>query len=320
MSTDFFADIDRIAFEGPDSDNPLAFRWYDADRVVAGKTMADQLRFAVSYWHSFNSEGIDIFGAGTLDRPWLDPARDPMDAAKEKMAVAFEFVSKARRAVLLLPRPRHRPRRVDVRRVVPQLRRDGRPRRRAPGAHRREAAVGHRQPLLAPPVHGRRRDQPRSRPLPLRGRTGGALHERDASTRRRQLRAVGWPRGLRDAAQHRHEARTRPTRPVHEPRRRAQARHRIRRAHPDRAEAVRADEAPVRLRRCHGLRVPAEVRTGERDQGQHRGQPRDAGRPRLPSRGRCGVRTPASSVRSTPTPATTGSAGTSTGSPSRSSR
>ena len=94
MSNDFFSDIDRIAFEGPDSDNPLAFRWYDADRVVAGKTMADQLRFAVSYWHSFNSEGIDIFGAGTLDRPWLDPARDPMDAAKEKMAVAFEFVSK----------------------------------------------------------------------------------------------------------------------------------------------------------------------------------------------------------------------------------
>ena len=71
MSTDFFSDIDRIAFEGPDSDNPLAFRWYDADRVVAGRTMAEHLRFAVCYWHSFNWEGIDIFGAGTLDRPWL---------------------------------------------------------------------------------------------------------------------------------------------------------------------------------------------------------------------------------------------------------
>ena len=94
MSSDFFSDIDRIPYEGPDSDNPLAFRWYDADRVVAGKTMAEHLRFAVSYWHSFNSEGIDIFGAGTLDRPWLDPARDPMEAAKEKMDVAFEFVSK----------------------------------------------------------------------------------------------------------------------------------------------------------------------------------------------------------------------------------
>ena len=94
MSNDFFPDIDTIRYEGPESDNPLAFRWYDADRVVAGRTMADQLRFAVSYWHSFNSEGIDIFGAGTLDRPWLDPARDPMAAAKEKMEVAFEFLSK----------------------------------------------------------------------------------------------------------------------------------------------------------------------------------------------------------------------------------
>ncbi len=94
MSNDFFADIDRIPFEGPDSDNALAFRWYDADRVVAGKSMADHLRFAVSYWHSFNSEGSDIFGAGTLDRPWLEAGVDPMAAAHQKMDVAFEFVSK----------------------------------------------------------------------------------------------------------------------------------------------------------------------------------------------------------------------------------
>jgi xylose isomerase len=94
MSNDFFPDIDTIRFEGPDSDNPLAFRWYDAGRVVAGRTMAEQLRFAVSYWHSFNSEGIDIFGAGTLDRPWLEPGRDPMAAAKQKMEVAFEFLEK----------------------------------------------------------------------------------------------------------------------------------------------------------------------------------------------------------------------------------
>ena len=81
MNEPFFADIEQISYEGPDSDNPLAFRWYDADRVVAGRTMAEHLRFAVSYWHSFNSEGIDIFGAGTLDRPWLEPGRDPMTAA-----------------------------------------------------------------------------------------------------------------------------------------------------------------------------------------------------------------------------------------------
>ena len=94
MTTPFFADVDRIRYEGPDSDNPLAFRWYDADRVVAGRTMAEQLRFAVSYWHSFAADGADIFGAGTLDRPWLEPGIDPMAGAKEKMAAAFEFVSK----------------------------------------------------------------------------------------------------------------------------------------------------------------------------------------------------------------------------------
>ena len=56
-----------ILFEGPDSDNPLAFRWYDADRTVLGKTMAEHLRFGVCYWHSFAWDGSDIFGAGTLE-------------------------------------------------------------------------------------------------------------------------------------------------------------------------------------------------------------------------------------------------------------
>jgi xylose isomerase len=93
----FFSTVDQIRYEGPESDNPLAFRWYDADRVVAGRTMAEQLRFAVCYWHSFTWDGFDIFGAGTLDRPWhpdQDPSLDPMLAAKQKMAAAFEFVSK----------------------------------------------------------------------------------------------------------------------------------------------------------------------------------------------------------------------------------
>ncbi len=93
--TAFFETVpDRIPFEGPDSDNPLAFRWYDADRVVAGRRMEDHLRFAVSYWHSFNWDGFDIFGRGTLDRPWLGGTGDPMDAAKTKMEAAFEFFSK----------------------------------------------------------------------------------------------------------------------------------------------------------------------------------------------------------------------------------
>ena len=91
----FFPDVEApIAYEGPESDNPLAFRWYDAERSVAGRTMAEHLRFAVCYWHSFNWDGFDIFGAGTMDRPWLGAQSDPMDAARRKMDAAFEFFSK----------------------------------------------------------------------------------------------------------------------------------------------------------------------------------------------------------------------------------
>jgi xylose isomerase len=94
----FFPDITaRIPYEGPDSDNPLAFRWYDENRVVLGKSMKEHLRFGVCYWHSFAWDGLDIFGAGTMDRPWhpnLHPNVDPMEAAKQKMSAAFEFVSK----------------------------------------------------------------------------------------------------------------------------------------------------------------------------------------------------------------------------------
>ncbi len=95
---EFFEGIGPIRYAGPDSDDPLSFRWYDADRVVAGRTMADHLRFAVCYWHSFTWDGFDIFGAGTLDRPWhpnqAASGVDPMAAARDKMDAAFEFVEK----------------------------------------------------------------------------------------------------------------------------------------------------------------------------------------------------------------------------------
>ena len=94
MSDTFFASIEPIRYAGPDSDDPLAFRWYDADRVVLGRTMREHLRFAACYWHSFNWNGFDIFGDGTLDRPWLAPGREPLAAAEEKMAAAFEFFEK----------------------------------------------------------------------------------------------------------------------------------------------------------------------------------------------------------------------------------
>ncbi len=94
MSGEFFVDVPAIGYEGPESDNPLAFRWYDKDRVVLGKRMEDHLRFGVCYWHSFNWNGSDIFGAGTFDRPWLAADGDPMAHAATKMEAAFEFFEK----------------------------------------------------------------------------------------------------------------------------------------------------------------------------------------------------------------------------------
>jgi xylose isomerase len=89
----YFTDIAPIAYEGPQSSNPLAFKWYDKDRLVLGKRMADHLRFAVCYWHSFCWNGLDPFGGDTFQRPWQHMA-DPMAAARAKADVAFEFFSK----------------------------------------------------------------------------------------------------------------------------------------------------------------------------------------------------------------------------------
>ena len=92
MSTGFFGDIEKIPFEGPDSDNPLAFRFYDPDEIVMGRRLEDHLRFAVCYWHNFAWPGLDPFGGQTFDRPWFpDRAGDTMDAAKLKADVAFEM-------------------------------------------------------------------------------------------------------------------------------------------------------------------------------------------------------------------------------------
>jgi xylose isomerase len=86
--TDFFKGISKVRFEGPDSDNPLAFRHYNKDEMVSGKRMEDHIRPAVAYWHTFAWEGGDPFGGRTFARPWHDKG---MDGAKLKADIAFEF-------------------------------------------------------------------------------------------------------------------------------------------------------------------------------------------------------------------------------------
>lgn len=91
--TEFFPGFGRIPYEGPDSDNPLAFKAYDENRVVGGKTMGEHLRFSVCYWHTFLGTGNDPFGPGTRNYPWsIRP--DPMDQARDRIDAAFEFISK----------------------------------------------------------------------------------------------------------------------------------------------------------------------------------------------------------------------------------
>lgn len=90
---EFFKGIGEIPYEGPNTDNPLAYRWYDANKVVAGKTMKDHLRFAVAYWHSFVGNGADPFGEPTHLYPWNEKS-DAVARAKDKMDAAFEFITK----------------------------------------------------------------------------------------------------------------------------------------------------------------------------------------------------------------------------------
>lgn len=91
--TDYFADIPVIRFEGTDTDNELAYRFYDKDRVVLGKRMEDHLRFAACFWHTFCWPGSDVFGAGTFDRPWHRTANDSA-ASAAKRAAAFDFFTR----------------------------------------------------------------------------------------------------------------------------------------------------------------------------------------------------------------------------------
>ena len=90
---EYFKGIDKIKFEGKESDNPLAFKYYNPDQVVAGKAMREWFKFSVAYWHTFCGQGSDPFGPGTQNFAW-DQAADPIQAAKDKADAAFEFIGK----------------------------------------------------------------------------------------------------------------------------------------------------------------------------------------------------------------------------------
>jgi len=88
----YFPSVDKINYEGPESTNPFAFRYYNPEEVVLGKTMKEQLRFSVAYWHTFTNDGSDPFGKGVNQRDWLTD--DPMETAKNRVEASFEFFEK----------------------------------------------------------------------------------------------------------------------------------------------------------------------------------------------------------------------------------
>jgi len=90
---EYFKNVSTIKYEGGNSDNPLAFKYYNAQELIGGKSMEEHLRFAVAYWHTFMATGNDPFGPGTALRPW-DGISDPMDLAKAKVEANFEFCEK----------------------------------------------------------------------------------------------------------------------------------------------------------------------------------------------------------------------------------
>ena len=88
-----FPEISKIKYEGPQSKNPLAYRWYNESEVVEGKSMREHLRFAVVYWHTFRGTGSDPFGPGTMIRPW-DDGSDSVENAQRRARVCFELCEK----------------------------------------------------------------------------------------------------------------------------------------------------------------------------------------------------------------------------------
>ncbi|MFW6119608.1 MAG: xylose isomerase [Petrotogales bacterium] len=91
--SEIFEGIGRIEYEGKDSKNPLAYKHFDPNKTILGKPMKEHLRFAVAFWHTFNGRGVDMFGEGSVTRPW-DKFKDPMDKSKAKVDALFEFMQK----------------------------------------------------------------------------------------------------------------------------------------------------------------------------------------------------------------------------------
>ena len=279
MAEAAFPEVDRIRFEGPDSKNPLAFRHYNANEMVEGKSMKDQLRFTVAYWHTFRGTGSDPFGPGTMLRPW-EVGTDSVENAVQARPRGLRVHREARRPLLLLPRPRRRPRRRQAlprpttistrssRSIKEEMQRTG------------IKLLWGTANLFSNPryMHGAATSPNADafayaaaqvkKALEVTKELGGA-----------ELRLLGRPRGLPDPLEHRHETRARPPRPRSSTWPSSTRRRSASPASSLRAQAQGADQPPVRLRRRRLHHLPARLRPGRPLQAEPRDQPRHPGRP-----------------------------------------
>ena len=283
----FFTDVpDRIAFGGLESTDPLTFKVYEPDRVVLGKRMEDHLRVAVCLWHSFNWPGSDVFGVGTFDRPWLLPGSDPMEAARAKVDAAFEFVAKLGVPFFTF----------HDRDVAPEGGSFAETRDRLQAvvddieAHMERTGIRLLWGTANLFSHPRYAAGAATNPDPevFAYAAAQVKHMLETTHRLRRANYVLW--GGREGYETllntdlaREEAQLAR---FLDPRRGAQASDRVHRDAAARAEAPGADEAPVRLRLRDGRCLPRAPRPCGRVPGQHRGEPRNAGRPQLRARGR----------------------------------
>ena len=205
----FFSEVTGpIPFGGLGSDDPLAFKVYEPDRMVLGKRMADHLRIGVCLWHSFAWDGRDMFGVGTLDRPVARSRRRPdaRRAPEDGRRVRVHREARACRttASTTATSPPRADSFAEFRDNLDALTDDALGYQERTGV---AAAVGHREPVHASPLPGRRGHQPRSRGVRVRRGPGQAHAGGHPAAGRHELRPVGRSRGLRHAPQHRPPAR-----------------------------------------------------------------------------------------------------------------
>ncbi len=169
----YFPEVKNIQYEGRESSNPLAFKWYDKDRVVLGKSMGDHLRFGVAYWHTLKNQGADPFGESTMDRRW-NHYHEPLDRARATCDAAFEFISKLGVDYYCFHDRDLAPEGSSFAESCANLEAMVTHAKQLQQTSRNQTTLGNSEFVLSPPIRARSRDKSRLSCVRLRGSPGEA--------------------------------------------------------------------------------------------------------------------------------------------------